>query len=97
MNILQAVQNSFVSMGFNPNSEPLNHILLRTLSISAVGLTSLWIFLLHEAHSPQEYMESIYFVTAGSGIFLSALSIVLLTMELFSFIDRLDELANQSN
>lgn len=96
MEVLQAVQANFISMGFNPRVEQFNYILLKNIVMSVLGTLLLWIYLLHEADNAQEYMESTYFVASCSGIGLSAMSMISLTKELFSFFERFDNLANQS-
>lgn len=96
MKVLQAVKANFVSMGFNPELEQFNYILLKNIVMCASGTAAMWIFLLYEAESSQEFMESAYFVATCSGIGLSAISMIFLTTELFSFFDHFDEIANQS-
>lgn len=96
MQTLQAVQKSFDSLGFSPKLKQFNYKISGISVISFLGIILLWIYLLHEADSSQEYMESIYIVTACSGIFLSFASTVFFKEELFSFINSFNELTNES-
>lgn len=56
----------------------------------------MWIFLIYEADTDQEYMESMYTVSVGSGIFLSFASSTFLTKKLYSFIDGIQENFSES-
>lgn len=96
MKILQEVQNNLISMGMNPELERFNRRILNILAINFPGVVSLWIFLFHEANSAEEYLESIYIVTASSGIFLSFASTIFVMEELFSFIKNVDDAVNES-
>lgn len=64
--------------------------------MSLLGVISICIFLIHEADSPQEYMKSIYMITAAIGLLLSFASTVLIKQKLFLFINRLDAIIDAS-
>lgn len=96
MQLLQEVRNSFDSMGFSPKSDQLSHKFLNNFIINFSGYILLWIYLLRDANSSLQYMESIYMITVCSCIFLSAVSTVFLQDELFLFIDTLNSLFNES-
>lgn len=83
-------------MGFDPQFKPFNR---RTSSILALTFTAvllMWIYLIYEADTDQEYMESMYFVSVCSGIFLSFASSAFFTKKLYSFIDGIQENFNMS-
>lgn len=95
MQTLQVVQRNFNSFGLSPNREPINRTILIVLILGFLGISMQWIFFFHGANSPQELMETIYVVTACTGIFLSFTSTIFTTTGLFSFINSFDELTNE--
>lgn len=76
MQVLQEVQKSFNWMGFNPKLEPFNRRILRILTIVFPAVVLQWMFLMLEANSAQEYLESIYMITACTCTFASFLSTI---------------------
>lgn len=96
MKVLQAVQNGFISMGFNPKSERFNHILLTNIAVTMLPFHSLWIYLFYEANNSQEYMEVVYFIAGSTCIAFSASNTIFIKEKLFSFINFIDGLANES-
>lgn len=95
MQTLLEVQKAFKSMGLRRNQEPFNQRVLSILVIVFPGLISMWIYLICEADSDNEYMESVYIVTLASGVFLSFATTILITKKLFSFIKSSDEFSNE--
>lgn len=96
MSILQEVQKSLKAIGFSPKLEPFNHRISSIFVISFSGVISQWIFLIYEADSGQEYMESIYVATACTGVLLSFSNTILSTKKIFLFINSIDEFINES-
>lgn len=96
MQTLQVVQNSFKLMGINPKLQPFNHITLRILILGFLGICLQWTFLIYGADSSQGRIKTIYVVTGCTGAFVSYASTILITTELFSFIDKFNELTNES-
>lgn len=90
----QEVQKGFEWLGFDLKLS--DHNILGTMVISLSGIISEWIFLLFEANSSQEYLESIYFITSSVGIFISYTSALLLKDKLLVFIDTVDRTINKS-
>lgn len=95
MQYLQEVQKMFNLVGFSPKLKPLNRRILVTLVLTFSALILMWIFLIQEADGAHENIESIYFVSASSSIFLCFASTILTKEKLFSFIDSLDEFFNE--
>lgn len=96
MKILQGVQKSFKSLGLSPKPDRFNRKIFIFSIIYFPVVVSLWIFLVHEANSAEEYLESIYVVTTCSGILISFASTILAKMRLFSFIKKADVNVNES-
>lgn len=96
MKIFQVVQKNFDLVGINSERKPFNRITSNTLVIVLLGVSSQWIFLFCEANSSQELMESIYVVTATTGILVSLTSAILNTKKMFSLINSVDELFIES-
>lgn len=96
MRVLQVVQKSFDSIGFDPKLKPFNRIILSMMAIHLLNTFSLWIFLLLGANSSHEFMESIYITSCYSGIFLSAANVIFTREELFSVINMTDGIFNES-
>lgn len=96
MRVLQVVQKCFDSMGFSPKQEQFNQTtsIILVLAISGIGLQ--WMFFFLESDSSQEYMESIYVATGCSGAVISFASTIFIRKQLFSFIDSVDEVFNES-
>lgn len=59
MKFLRVVRNRFESIGLCPELDPFNHQILVTFATDILLNFLIWVFLLHEADSSQEYMESI--------------------------------------
>lgn len=97
MKVLRVVQKSFDSIGISSKRESFNQITLAIIFMSVSGISSLFTYFFRKANTAQEYMEFIYFATATTGTLLSGASTVFLTKKkLFSFIDSVDELFNES-
>lgn len=96
MQILQEVQRSLSSIGFNQKLEPFNRRIVSILVTVLPGFISVWVFLIHEADSAQEYMESIYIAVVSTGILLSFTSTISITKKLFSFIENIGECFKES-
>lgn len=95
MQVLQEAQKSLESMGFS-QLEPFNHRNLNILSLTIPGFISLLMHLIHEANSTREYMESIFLFTVCAGIYISFASTILITKQLFWYIEDLNEFINES-
>lgn len=96
MQILQETQKHFIWLGLDPQIEPIHDRLLSILTITCPAVISQWIYLIDEAHSPREYMESIYVVTTCTGILVSYASTIVIRKKLFSFVKSYDEFTNES-
>lgn len=92
----EEVQKSFQSIGLDPKLEPFNRRILSILVITSLGIISVWIFLIHEADSAEEYMESTYVITVSTGVVLSFASTTLITKKLHSFYKAHEEYLNES-
>lgn len=80
MQMYQAVQKSFHSIGLSPKLEAFNHV-----AITFLIIISEWIFLVYEADSAEEYMASIYAINTCAGVLLSFTSTIFTKRRLFSF------------
>lgn len=87
----QEVQKGLQSIGYGPKLESVNHRFLSILAATSLGIISQWIFLIHEAASAEEYMESIYVITACTSIVLSFANTILIKKKLHSFIKANEE------
>lgn len=96
MRALVVVQKCFDLMGISSKREQLNHITLSVLIIGGLAISLEWMYLILEADSSQEYMESIYVVTASTGIFFSFASTIFIEKKIFSFIDGIDDILIES-
>lgn len=90
------VQKGFSSMGLNPKLGPFNHRILWISAVTAIGVLSLFIYLMCEADSAEEYTESVCVITICAGILLTIACTILITKRLFSFIKAHDEYLNES-
>lgn len=93
MKTLQEVQKKFESIGLGTAVKPFNRIKLRYITLS--GVISMFIFLIYEADSAQEYMESAFLVTTTGGTLLCFANTNLTIKKLFSFIDYVDKFVNE--
>lgn len=96
MQILQEVQKNFSSLGFNPELKPFNRKISGILTMTILGVISLWIFFIREADRASEYMESIYMITTCTGVLISFTSTVFIEQKLFSFIKSVEKFGNES-
>lgn len=85
MQMYQAVQKSFHSIGLSPKLEAFNQRALCFVAITFLIIISEWIFLVYEADSAEEYMASIYAINTCAGVLLSFTSTIFTKKRLFSF------------
>lgn len=91
MQIFQETQKNFGYFGLSSEVEPLNQRSLSIIVMASMSILTEWIFLIHDGHSSQEYMESIYVVSTNCGVFVSFASTILIREKLFAFIKNVDE------
>lgn len=96
MQTLLEVQQNFNWIGLSPKLNQLNHVVLRILILNFLGVFSLWIYLIHVPDSPQEYMESIFVVTASTGISLSYTSTIFIRKKLYLFFNGVNVFYSES-
>lgn len=96
MQIFEEVQNSFISIGFSPKQDLFNRRISGILAMTLLGVVLLSMFLVLEADSAQEYMESFYITTTSFGILLSIASTIFIKQKLFPFKKSGDEIVNES-
>lgn len=88
MNFFQTIYKNFAAMGFNPNQQKNNHFQFHPRQIFyiihySINIILCGVFLFCEEHNTEEYMESIYGLTAVTGITIAFISIILKNDELF--------------
>lgn len=96
MKSLQVYQKSIESLGLSRNRKPFNRQTFGIAIASVLVVILLWIFLLCEADSSQEYIESIFVINACTNIFISFASMILIADKLFAYFDGIDELLDES-
>lgn len=96
MQLYQAVQQSIDSIGISPKLKAFNQRALLILVMTTWCVILEWIFLNYEADSAEEYMKSIYTITAGIGAILCFTSTILIRQRLFSLITMHNASFNES-
>lgn len=96
MKVLQTLQKNFVSIGFDPKRKPFNRTFMKVITLTISTMILLWIFLLHEADSNQQYMESVYCIVDCGAVFLSVSSTIFITKKIFSLSDHYEGIVNES-
>lgn len=93
MKLFQTVQNYFRLVGYIRNHEgfryyPFNLLLLGSNLAFIVRIASIFVFAIHFADTPREYMDSFYVLAVSSAIFITHLNTTLEINKLFAFIDK---------
>lgn len=90
LEIFQTVKQNLASIGFSANQSAFDKEQLLRGFEGFLGLSSLFIYLIHVANTPTEYMESIYMTIAGVGVLVSYLSMNINYTIIIDFIDEVE-------
>lgn len=96
MKIFQTTQEYMEYGGLIRDRAAFNIIQMWTIFKSVAFLILQFVYLVHEADTPREYMDSIFMTSAGFMIFISYMSIAIENEAIFDMIDEL-ELAIQES
>ena len=102
MNIFRSVKKKLVSSGFTriqPNQQqpyPFDRQHGKTTLFSMCVGFFLLIYIFEIAHSPEEYMDSIYFLTVLISVEMSRVNYICKTAGIVIFYDGLEKLINES-
>lgn len=95
MKIFQTIEMNMEPSGFIRNQRPFN--LKQCDRIVKITLfNALFIYLVHEANTPTQYMESILITTAGILITIAYMSLVFEYATIFKLIDDIEQDVNES-
>lgn len=96
MKILQTVQTNLAVLGFERNLRPFNKRQMFWFFEGLLSSTTFVIYLLFEASSPKEYMDSIFMIVIGTLMTISHFSMILETETIFVLIDKIENIINAS-
>lgn len=96
MKIFQTVQKHLASIGYRRNERSFNNDISVQLLKSILYIMCQWVYLLHIANTPKEYMDSIFMSAVGILVNISFLSTVLKMKTIFIFIDAAENAINTS-
>ena len=94
MKIFKTFQKNFALSHFIRNEHPFNRKHLECLLESFTSLTSTYLFLLCGKYSVREFMDSIYIITVGTGMFIGFVNTVYRILQIFDFIDAVEKTIN---
>lgn len=100
MKLFQTIQKNLTILKFDPNQPDSFFALIfqhwSCFLKSFLSLTSLIVYLLHDANTVKEYMDSLFLTTAAILIFVSFTSTVFKTPEIYIFFNGAEKAANKS-
>lgn len=95
MNILETVKKNLASIDFVANQPPLPTKQLINIIWDYLNIISLFLYLLFEARTDKEYMDSIFMVTVGIIVSTARVSSVMKAASFFLFIDDFEQVVNE--
>ena len=96
MKIFKTVQKHLASLGYIKNQSSLNIRQLSICFLSIVAIISLSLYLFCFANTQKEFMDSIFMTVSGVLVFISNLSTANKLTTIFIFIDRTEQVINES-
>ena len=97
MKLFLTTQRNLAALGFIPNQ---NHLLNKQhicgILIGVSTTISQFLYIFREADTTEDYMASIFTVTAVIAITLNHMTIVFKTTELYDFIENIQAVTNES-
>ena len=96
MKIAQKARKYMVSLGIGPDGDRLNQKILLTTSIYSLSNILLFVFLVHDAKSFREYIDSIYTISATILVLLSFINVVNQRVKIFKTIEIFENLIEMS-
>lgn len=94
--IFQNVKKNLTSIGYSENQRGFHKEQLLRGFEGLLAVILQFVYLIHAATSTKEYMDSIYAITAGVGIFIAYLSMNINFSTIFVLIDDMEQLVNES-
>lgn len=96
MKILKTVRKNLNASGFKPNDILLNKYNVLAISISTSAIVSHILHILYEVNTVDEYMRTVFMLTAGCAIFMSFLTMIEKKTELNNLIDSFQSIITES-
>lgn len=100
MKLFQTLRRNLAIVKFDPNQTDSFFGLIRQhcscFSQSSLSIVSLTLYLVHDANSVKEYMDSMFLTTAAVTIFASFSSTVFKTPELYTLLNNAETVGNDS-
>lgn len=96
MKAFQQVRMNLASLGFRPNQSPFNKTQLWTYVKVFLSLLLLCLYLVREANTPKEYMDSIFMTAATFFILIGRVSTLLQNATIFDLIDSIEKVITGS-
>lgn len=101
MKIFRITQEKLAELGFIPNFNyhPHHHFNehhVRAIFIGAFTICSEFVYIFEEADGVYDYMRSFFMAIAIIGIYISYVTTVFKTTELYNFIGNFQKLTNES-
>lgn len=94
--LLETTQTNLINLGFIPNQKnPINVQHTRGFIIGLLAIVLHFAFLVYEADTLKQCMDSIFMITVGIAILISFVSTVFKTETLFTVINGLQEIVNK--
>lgn len=92
MKICGIVQKKLFQLGVGPNQRLFNKIQLKIIFEFTAALSSLCLYLVHTADTPEEYVNSIFITLAMTCISIGYFSITVQTENIFLIIDNMEQI-----
>lgn len=102
LKIFQTLQKNIAAIGFAANMQKqtkyrkISRYQSIMITILSMDLSTLCVFFYHEANGIEKYMDVIYQFTAGSGIFISFVSIIFRNDDIFNMLEHTQNELNDS-
>lgn len=96
MKIFQRVQVNLASLGYRRNQSPFNTTQLWISIRFFLNLALLFAYLVCEANTPKEYVDTIFMTTGVFVINIARVSTLFKNAAIFDLIDKLEKILNGS-
>lgn len=96
MKIFESAKMSLASMELDANKRPFHRKQLLKVMHSFLAIVLECLYIVYDANTAREYINSIFMTTIGIIVFIAYLSTIFKTTTIYNFIDHYETIVNES-